>query len=167
MELAFTRSTNGGSSFSNVISINNNDENSVIGDIAAVGKNVYITWKDESLPNQPSHAFFIRSTNNGQSFDDIKDLGSSGSAPQLDTVSSNVYVVWANDDENIAFRASTNNGASFGSTKILSNDGNSSDPQISSWEMRCVLFGKAVPQILMYSLGQAEMKEVLLAAQRI
>ena len=132
MELAFTRSTNGGNSFSNAISINNNDENSVIGDIAAAGKNVYITWKDESLPNQPSHAFFIRSTNNGQSFDDIKDLGSSSSAPQLDTVSSNVYVVWANDDENIAFRASTNNGASFGSTKILSSDGNSSDPQISS-----------------------------------
>ncbi len=132
MELAFTRSTNGGNSFSNAISINNNDENSVIGDIAAVGKNVYITWKDESLPNQPSHAFFIRSTNNGQSFDNIKDLGSSSSAPQLDTVSSNVYVVWANDDENIAFRASTNNGASFGSTKILSSDGNSSDPQISS-----------------------------------
>ena len=132
MELAFTRSTNGGNSFSNAISINNNNENSVIGDIAAAGKNVYITWKDESLPNQPSHAFFIRSTNNGQSFDNIKDLGSSSSAPQLDTVSSNVYVVWTNDDENIAFRASTNNGASFGSTKILSNDGNSSDPQISS-----------------------------------
>jgi hypothetical protein len=110
MELAFTRSTNGGNSFSNAISINNNDENSAIGDIAAVGKNVYITWKDESLPNQPSHAFFIRSTNNGQSFDNIKDRGSSSSAPQLDTVSSNVYVVWANDNENIAFRASTNNG---------------------------------------------------------
>jgi len=130
MELAFTRSTNEGSSFSKVIGINNNNENSVIGDIAAVGNNVYITWKDESNSGV-SHAFFIRSSDGGKSFGSIKDFGP-GDSPQLDTVSSNVYVVWANGDGNIAFRASTNSGSSFGGAKILSNDGDSSNPQISS-----------------------------------
>ncbi len=130
MELAFTRSTNEGSSFSKAIGINNNDENTVIGDIAAAGNNVYITWKDESNSGV-SHAFFIRSSNGGESFGNIKDFGPGGS-PQLDTVSSNVYVVWANGDGNIAFRASTNSGSSFGSAKILSNDGDSGNPQISS-----------------------------------
>jgi hypothetical protein len=130
MELAFTRSTNEGSSFSKVISINNNNENSVIGDIAAVGNNVYITWKDESNSGV-SHAFFIRSSDEGKSFGSIKDFGP-GDSPQLDTVSGNVYVVWANGDGNIAFRASTNSGSSFGGAKILSNDGDSSNPQISS-----------------------------------
>ena len=84
------------------------------------------------MPNQPSHAFFIRSTETMDKALIILKIWPFNSAPQLDTVSSNVYVVWANDDENIAFRASTNNGASFGSTKTLSSDGNSSDPQISS-----------------------------------
>ena len=130
MELAFTRSTNEGSSFSKAIGINNNNENTVIGDIAAAGNNVYITWKDESNSGV-SHAFFIRSSNGGESFGSIKDFGPGGS-PQLDTVSSNVYVVWANGDDNIAFRASTNSGSSFGSAKILSNDGDSANPQISS-----------------------------------
>ena len=78
-----------------------------------------------------SHVFFKRSTDSGKSFGSIKDFGPGGS-PQLDTISSNVYVVWANGDDNIAFKASTNNGASFGSTKILSNDGDSANPQISS-----------------------------------
>jgi len=135
-ELFFTRSTNEGNSFGEVKSINNNSKNSIIGDIATVGNNVYITWKDESSPDQLPHAFFIRSTDNGASFDNSKDFGEclhgALSTPQIDTVSSNVYVVWAKGDGNIAFRASTNNGASFGSAKILSNDGHSSVPQISS-----------------------------------
>jgi hypothetical protein len=134
-ELFFTRSTNEGSSFSNVVSINKNDETTTIGDIAAVGNNVYITWKDDSLNG--SHAFFIRSTNGGSSFGNPKDLGAGagggplpGNAPQIDTISDNVYVVWPDKDGKILFKASKNDGSSFGSTKVLSNSGFS--PQISS-----------------------------------
>jgi len=132
-EVFFTKSTNQGSSFNKVISINNNDDFSFFGDIAAKGNNVYITWRDSSLDSsfETSHVFFKRSTDNGKSFGSIKDFGVGG-GPQLDTISNNVYIVWGNGDGNIAFRASTNNGANFGSTKILSNDGNSGGPQISS-----------------------------------
>ena len=130
-ELFFTRSSDEGNSFSNVISLNKNDGNSYIGDIAAAGKNVYITWEDDSLDDH--HAFLARSTNNGASFDNAKDLGfgiaGSKTRPQIDTISSNVYVVWTSKD-GIAFRASTNNGASFASTKMLSSSGDS--PQVSS-----------------------------------
>ena len=131
-EVFFTRSTDKGSSFSEVISINNNDELSSLGDIAAKGNNVYIVWQDDS--QSESHTFFKRSTDNGKSFGDMKDFGP-GFNPQLDTVSSNVYIVWTNGDNDIAFKASKNNGASFGSTKILSGDDNADNlqnPQISS-----------------------------------
>jgi hypothetical protein len=131
-EVFFTKSTDKGSSFSEFISINNNDELSSLGDIAAKGNNVYIVWSDSS--QSETHAFFKRSTDNGKSFGDIKDFGPGFSA-QLDTVSSNVYVVWTNGDNDIAFKASKNNGASFGSTKILSGDDNADNlqnPQISS-----------------------------------
>jgi hypothetical protein len=131
-EVFFTKSTDKGSSFSKVISINNNDELSSLGDIAAKGNNVYIVWSDQS--QSETHAFFKRSTDNGKIFGDTKDFGP-GFSPQLDTVSSNVYVVWTNGDNDIAFKASKNNGASFGSTKILSGEDNADNlqnPQISS-----------------------------------
>jgi len=131
-EIFFTKSTNKGSSFSKAISINNNDEDSFLGNIAAMGNNVYIVWGDSSLAGEGnSNIFFKRSTDNGNSFGSVKDFGL-GTDPQLDTISDNVYIVWRNGDGNIAFKASTNNGASFASTKILSNDGDSFDPQISS-----------------------------------
>jgi hypothetical protein len=132
-EVFFTKSTNKGSSFSKVISINNNDEDSFLGDIAAKGSNVYIVWGDSSLAEEENvDIFFKRSTDNGNSFGSIKNFGPGagpGSSPQLDTISSNVYTVWADADGNIAFKASKNNGASFGNTKILGDGG---DPQISS-----------------------------------
>jgi hypothetical protein len=132
-EVFFTRSTNEGSSFSEFISINNNHEDAVDLDIAAKGNNVYIVWSDQSSGDW-SHAFFKRSTDSGKSFGSIKDLGP-GFSPQIDTVSNNVYIVWTNGDNDIAFKASKNNGASFGSTKILSGDDNVDNlqfPQISS-----------------------------------
>ena len=99
-----------------------------------MGNNVYITWEDNSLPGDISHAFFIRSTNNGQSFGNVRDLGLSETSPQIDTISSNVYLAWTNSDGKIAFKASKNNGDSFGGTKILSSSSNepSTNPQISS-----------------------------------
>ena len=72
-ELFFTRSPDEGNSFSNVVSVNKNHEASLIGDIAAAGKNVYITWEDDSLNDH--HAFLARSTNNGQVLNNAKDLG--------------------------------------------------------------------------------------------
>ena len=85
---------------------------------------------DSSLPGGGnSHAFFTRSTDNGESFGSIKDFGL-GFSPQLDTISSNVYVVWRNGDGNIAFKASKNNGASFGNTKILSSGGSTDSTDI-------------------------------------
>ena len=103
-----------------------------------------------------------------KALEDIRTLDLASSQHlNLDTVSSNVYVVWANGDENVAFKASTNNGASFGSTKILSSDGNSSGPQISSLGNAVRIVWEGVPQILMYSLGQVEMREIPLVVSRI
>jgi hypothetical protein len=122
----FTKSTDKGNSFSNTNAITNNlQEVASLGDMAAKGSNVYIVWSDHFR----GRVSFIRSTDNGASFGSTKDFGS-GSNPQLDIISNNVYVVWQGND-GISFKASTNNGASFGSTKILSNSFGD-DPQISS-----------------------------------
>ena len=86
----FTRITNEGSSFIKALCINKNDENSFIGDFDASGKYVYIIWNDASLDG--GHVFFIRSANNGASFDNINDFGPSNLPfNQLDTISNNVY----------------------------------------------------------------------------
>ena len=118
----FTRITNEGSSFTKALRINKNDENSFIGDFDASGKYVYIIWNGASLDG--GHVFFIRSANNGASFDNINDFGPSNlPINQLDTISNNVYVVWNDKDGGIIFKASTKNGASFGSTQTLRDSG--------------------------------------------
>ena len=136
-KMFFTRSTDNGASFSNQIALNNNND-SALGDVDAIGSNVYVTWSDASLGT--GHAFFKRSTDNGAHFGSTRDLGPAlepGSLfninAQLDAISSNVYVVWEDDDSDIVFRASTDNGAHFGSSKNLSdNSEESTNPQISS-----------------------------------
>ncbi len=130
----FTRSLDGGSSFSTAAPIVNSNFTTV-GGIAAKGNNVYITLIDKLSETadhvQDNHIEFKRSTDNGKSFESTKDFGP-GREPKMDIISNNVYVVW-NDSNKVSFRASTNNGSSFGSTKILdSNNFVVSDPQISS-----------------------------------
>ena len=64
--------------FSKVISINNNDDFSFLGDIAAKGNNVYITWRDSSLDPSfaTSHVFFKRNYKiMVKVFGSIKDFG--------------------------------------------------------------------------------------------
>jgi len=48
-EIFFMRSTNNGGIFSTPISINNNNDASILGKIAADGSNVYLVWTDRSL----------------------------------------------------------------------------------------------------------------------
>jgi len=129
--LVFTKSTNKGSSFSEpIVLVDRINHSSSLGDIAANGNNVYIVWSDQS-PGEGRHVFFVKSADNGKSFGSIKDLGL-GFGPQLDTISNNVYIVWINGDNDIAFKASRDNGVHFGNTKILSSNGNADSPQISS-----------------------------------
>ena len=59
------KSTDNGASFSNQIALNNNND-SALGDVDAIGSNVYVTWSDASLGT--GHAFFKRSTDNGAHF---------------------------------------------------------------------------------------------------
>jgi hypothetical protein len=75
-----------------------------------VQSNVYITWNDNSLGS--SYTFFKRSTYRGAHFGSNIDLCPASfivsviSRPnaQLDAISSNVYVVWTNDNGDIAVR---------------------------------------------------------------
>jgi hypothetical protein len=141
-EIFFIRSTNNGGSFGAPISINNNHEASILGNIIADGNNVYLVWSDLSLFDTKSvEVFFRRSTDNGASFKDIVNLSNNAGYsidPKMKVIESNVYVVWrdtpggAGTPDDILFSRSTNSGASFGTTKNISNNpGESSNPQIS------------------------------------
>jgi hypothetical protein len=97
-EIFFIRSTNNGGSFGAPISINNNHEASILGNIIADGNNVYLVWSDLSLFDTKSvEVFFRRSTDNGASFRDIVNLSNNAGYsidPKMKVIESNVYVVW-------------------------------------------------------------------------
>lgn len=139
-EIFFIRSTNNGGSFSAPISINNNHEASIFGNIVADGSNVYLVWTDRSIGSS-SDVFFRYSTDSGDHFKDIVNLSNNAGEsqdPHMRVIGSNVYIAWSDSTgslgfaRDILFKRSINNGADFDSTKNISNNpGDSSNPQIS------------------------------------
>jgi hypothetical protein len=86
------------------------------------------------LPDNRPDVFFSRSTNNGASFRQGKNLSStpgvSSDNERIAASGSNVYVVWSENAQEIVFRKSTDNGASFGSAQKASTTLNAILPQV-------------------------------------
>ena len=132
-DVFFRASNNNGTSFGPPINLSNNTAQSSAPQIAAIGNNVYVTWRDGS------EIFFTVSTNNGMSFGPPINLSTNTgtvNVPQIAAIGSNVYVIWTADNpisDDVYFAASNNNGGSFGPAINLSNTaGNSVDPQIAA-----------------------------------
>jgi hypothetical protein len=104
--------------------------------IASSGKNVYIIWHEfpTGADTQPD-IFFSRSTNNGGSFGERKNLSNSAgiasSEERIAVSGKNVYVVWSENVQEIFFRRSTDGGNSFKSAKKLSIATNAVLPQVA------------------------------------
>jgi predicted RNA-binding protein with PIN domain len=161
-EILFTKSTDGGSTFSKPINISNNTGDSYNQEITVLGNNVYVVWydyQDSSSGNKSSSSIFFKSsTDGGATFSSIKNLGtnegalllSSSSYPKVATYKNNVYVVWdlytdnSVDNKNIKnnnsnnssifFTKSIDNGDNFGEVIRLNYNEKSGESQIAAYE---------------------------------
>ena len=138
-DIFFAVSNNNGTSFGTPINISNNTGDSFFSpQIAAIGNNVYVTWRDNTPGN--FDIFFVASTNNGTSFGiplNVSNSTGNTGVPQITVLGNNVYVTWDDDGTpgnfDIFFAASTNNGTSFGTPINISNNiGISVLPQIAT-----------------------------------
>jgi hypothetical protein len=100
-DVFFTRSTNNGASFGEIMNLSNYSGWSVDPQIAvSQDNNVYVVWTN-NFQEKYGKVYFTRSTNNGASFGEIMNLSNySGWSvdPQIAvSQDNNVYVVWTNN----------------------------------------------------------------------
>ena len=104
--------------------------------IAAIGNNVYVAWRDDTTGK--GDIYFKASGNNGAEFNGTKRVGKTNetsSDPQIAASGNNVYVAWRDEttgNGDIYFKVSMDGGNSFEPTDKLARTAVvSSDPKIS------------------------------------
>jgi len=117
-EILFTRSTDGGRTFENPISLGNNTGLNGFPQVALSenNTNVYVVWHDAQ-----NGIKLRRSTDNGSTFETatrLSDKNKDSQNPQISvSQDNNVYVVWQSNHQGnngqIMFTRSTDNGSSF------------------------------------------------------
>jgi hypothetical protein len=131
--------------FENVTNLTNNPNDSVYGQVAAAGNNVYVVWQEstDAANGRNYDIFFKRSQDQGSTFenDSITNLSkNSGFSehPQLVTSKNSVYVVWADNtsgNKEVLFAKSADNGGSFDKAKDLSDSSSDSyNQEIAAFE---------------------------------
>jgi N,N-dimethylformamidase beta subunit-like protein len=133
-DVLFRRSPNYGCNFEETINVNNQSGGSVSPQIAVTGHYVYIVWEQSPVNN--GAVFFSRSTDNGSSFEKIRNVGNNtgfNGFPQVAVSGNNVYLVWHDATHGILFAKSKNNGNNFDSVQTIGNNtGFNGLPQISA-----------------------------------
>ena len=133
-DIYFRKSTNYGCSFDDAVNIGNQSGGSVDPQIAVSGKNLYVVW--EHSPENNGAVFFTRSTDNGATFEKIKNIGNNtgyNGFPQLAASGNNVYLIWHDATDGIFFTRSTDNGATFEKIKNIGNNtGYNGFPQLAA-----------------------------------
>jgi hypothetical protein len=139
-DILYRRSTNGGSTFPNVIT---NISSSPTGQslhpsIGVLGNNVHVVWTDDTPGNDD--ILYRRSTDGGVTFTDpIKNLSNNAGASMLPAIAvsgNNVHVVWQDDTTvnfDILYRRSLNGGTTFPNiiTNLSDNGGGSVRPALA------------------------------------
>jgi hypothetical protein len=98
--------------------------------IAVSGDNVYVTWWDNKTGN--NEVFFARSTDNGQTFEEVVNLSNATGASADNEISAegdNVYVTWWDNKTGnweVFSRASADNGETFEDAVMLNSIANAS-----------------------------------------
>lgn len=135
--ILFSRSTDGGTTFSAPVSLSHTSGFSFSPRIAVDSNGgINVVWEDDSPGNLD--VFFTRSADGGTTFSAPKNISNDSSDSGSPTVAAdsngNIYVVWENDSGvlGISFSRSTDGGANFSAPVILStNTGGSVSPQIA------------------------------------
>jgi hypothetical protein len=137
-DIYFSSSVDNGTTFNGVENLSNNDGRSDEPQIASVGVNVYVVWRDNS--SGKDQIYFKRSSDTGNSFNSTENLSNtngSSTDPQITATANNAYIVWSDTttgNGDIYFKSSTDNGTSFSFPKNLSTnlDGQALFPQIEA-----------------------------------
>ncbi|HET7336435.1 MAG TPA: hypothetical protein VFJ23_00910, partial [Candidatus Nitrosotalea sp.] len=124
-----------------------------LSDMAASGKNVYVTYQQNIGDGAGSSVFFRKSIDGGASFDKIIPLGndSHSANPMVATSGNNVYVTWMENwggqgNSYVMFERSTDGGITFSTPMRLSNNDDESGPQ------KIIASGNSVYLLILYSL---------------
>ncbi len=105
--ISFVSSNDGGSTFSDVVNLSHSAGKSSFPKVSSYQSNVYIAWnidsEDKSIVgtnNTKDGIFFIKSTDNGSSFDEEIRLNSEEKPGELQIAANdnNVYIVWGSPD---------------------------------------------------------------------
>ena len=137
-DIYFSSSVDNGTTFNGIENLSNNDGRSDEPQIAAVGVNVYVVWRDNS--SGKDQIYFKRSSDTGNSFNTTENLSNSNGSstdPQITATGNNAYIIWSDTttgNGDIYFKSSTNNGTSFSFPKNLSTnlDGPALFPQVEA-----------------------------------
>ena len=136
-EIYYTRSTDGGVTWSANTRLTNNPSNSLSPSIAVVDNHVHLTWFDQRDGN--SEIYYKRSDDGGQSWSPdlrLTNNPSTSAFPAIAVAKAVIHVAWEEHrDANgeIYFKRSSDGGVTWGPDTRLTNDGaNSFSPSISA-----------------------------------
>jgi len=138
-EIVYTRSTNGGSTFDNIVkNLSSSTLDSIQPAIAVSGNNVHVVWADNILGG--FDIFYTTSTDGGNTFSNmiknLSDHSGDSFSPDISILDSNVYVVWKDirsGNFEILYKTSTDDGINFIDTvsNLSTNAGASESPVIA------------------------------------
>ncbi len=128
-DIFFTKSSNGGASFSTPIDVSHDVYQSLWPVVASSGGNsyIYVAWENNSAFYNNPQVVLSRSTDGGSTFGAATDLSNDVGYTQniaLAASGSNVYIVWQDQtpgNYHVFYRLSTDYGVDFSPTVDLSN----------------------------------------------
>lgn len=124
-DILFTKSTDGGKTFSKPVNISDDKKDSGYPQIAVWKNSVYLAWT-QTMTGANYDVFFARSGNNGDTFDAPINLSNNFGSSGWPKIASdgNVYVSWVDSSPgkfDIFITKSTDGGATFENPTNLSN----------------------------------------------
>ena len=135
--IMFSRSLDGGATFSAPVFVSTNTGGSMASQIAVdAAGNINVVWEDTI--SSSSQIAFARSQNHGATFSAPKTLSTSGNSnsPQIALDGGNINVVWVNDSPGNfdVFYTRSTDGQNFSSLLNLSNNnpGSAATPQVAT-----------------------------------
>lgn len=162
-EIAFSRSTDGGQSFSTPVIVSTRDDISSSGSsISAEGSNVVIAWSDAYVwgaDPRPQGITYSRSTDGGRTFSRPTNLAP-GAGPKAILRNGRTYLSWADGNANGIFFASSHDGVTFTSPKELST------AKVYTWSPQMAIAPDGAIYVMWPQRQDSEQIRVMLAVSR-